>query len=123
MSLRPNGLSPESLKVLERIDVQSLPVVEGTPRLGIPYVGTGKFIAIGLNYSDHAKETNQQVPKEPMVFLKATSCLNGPYDNIVLPKDSTKADWEVELGRRYWHQGAVCLRGGCAQACRRATAW
>jgi 2-keto-4-pentenoate hydratase/2-oxohepta-3-ene-1,7-dioic acid hydratase in catechol pathway len=72
--------------------------VEGTPRLGIPYVGTGKFIAIGLNYSDHAKETNQAIPKEPMVFLKATSCLNGPYDDIILPKDSTKADWEVELG-------------------------
>jgi 2-keto-4-pentenoate hydratase/2-oxohepta-3-ene-1,7-dioic acid hydratase in catechol pathway len=90
--------SPESLRVLERIEVQSLPIVEGTPRLGIPYVGVGKFIAIGLNYSDHAKETNQQVPKEPMVFLKATSCLSGPYDDIVLPKDSTKADWEVELG-------------------------
>ena len=96
--LTAERLSPESLKVLQGIDVQSLPVVDGTPRLGIPYVGTGKFIAIGLNYSDHAKETNQQVPKEPMVFLKATSCLNGPYDNIVLPKDSTKADWEVELG-------------------------
>ena len=96
--LTADRLSPESLKVLHRIDVQSLPIVEGTPRLGIPYVGTGKFIAIGLNYSDHAKETNQAIPKEPMVFLKATSCLNGPYDDIVLPKDSTKADWEVELG-------------------------
>jgi 2-keto-4-pentenoate hydratase/2-oxohepta-3-ene-1,7-dioic acid hydratase in catechol pathway len=70
--LTADRLSPESLKVLERIDVQSLPVVEGTPRLGVPYVGIGKFIAIGLNYSDHAKETNQQVPKEPMVSLKAT---------------------------------------------------
>jgi 2-keto-4-pentenoate hydratase/2-oxohepta-3-ene-1,7-dioic acid hydratase in catechol pathway len=96
--LTADRLSPESLKVLDRIEVQALPIVEGTPRLGIPYVGTGKFIAIGLNYSDHAKETNQAIPKEPMVFLKATSCLNGPYDDIVLPKDSTKADWEVELG-------------------------
>ena len=96
--LTADRLWPESLKVLAGIDVPSLPVVDGTPRLGIPYVGTGKFIAIGLNYSDHAKETNQQVPKEPMVFLKATSCLSGPYDDIVLPKDSTKADWEVELG-------------------------
>ena len=96
--LAADRLSPESLKVLERIEVQALPIVEGTPRLGIPYIGTGKFIAIGLNYSDHAKETNQAVPKEPMVFLKATSCLNGPYDDIILPKDSTKADWEVELG-------------------------
>jgi len=107
------------LKVLAGIDVPSLPVVDGTPRLGIPYVGTGKFIAIGLNYSDHAKETNQQVPKEPMVFLKATSCLSGPYDDIVLPKDSTKADWEVELGVVHWHQGAVCPRGGFAQLRRR----
>lgn len=96
--LTADRLSPESLKVLDRIEVQALPIMEGTPRLGIPYVGTGKFIAIGLNYSDHAKETNQALPKEPMVFLKATSCLNGPYDDIVLPKDSTKADWEVELG-------------------------
>jgi 2-keto-4-pentenoate hydratase/2-oxohepta-3-ene-1,7-dioic acid hydratase in catechol pathway len=96
--LTADRLSPESLKVLDRIEVQALPIVEGTPRLGIPYVGTGKFIAIGLNYSDHAKETNQAIPKEPMVFLKATSCLNGPYDDIVLPQDSTKADWEVELG-------------------------
>ena len=96
--LTADRLSPESLKVLGRIEVQALPIVEGTPRLGIPYVGTGKFIAIGLNYSDHAKETNQALPKEPMVFMKATSCLNGPYDDIVLPKDSTKADWEVELG-------------------------
>ena len=96
--LTADRLSPESLKVLDHIEVQALPIVEGTPRLGIPYVGTGKFIAIGLNYSDHAKETNQAIPKEPMVFLKATSCLNGPYDDIVLPKDSTKADWEVELG-------------------------
>jgi 2,4-diketo-3-deoxy-L-fuconate hydrolase len=96
--LTTDRLSPESLKILNRIEVQALPIVEGTPRLGIPYVGTGKFVAIGLNYSDHAKETNQAVPQEPMVFLKATSCLNGPYDDIILPKDSTKADWEVELG-------------------------
>ena len=96
--LTAERLSPESLKVLEQIDPQSLPLVEGTPRLGIPYVGIGKFVAIGLNYSDHAKETNQPLPPEPMVFLKATSCLNGPYDEIILPKDSKKADWEVELG-------------------------
>jgi 2,4-diketo-3-deoxy-L-fuconate hydrolase len=96
--LTADRLSPESLKVLDRIEVQALPIVEGTPRLGIPYVGTDKFVAIGLNYTDHAKETNQAVPQEPMVFLKATSCLNGPYDDIILPRDSKKADWEVELG-------------------------
>jgi 2-keto-4-pentenoate hydratase/2-oxohepta-3-ene-1,7-dioic acid hydratase in catechol pathway len=91
-------LSPASLKGLGAINVEALPVVEGSPRLGIPYVGTGKFLAIGLNFRDHAKETNQSVPTEPTLFLKATSCLNGPYDDIVLPKDSKKADWEVELG-------------------------
>jgi 2-keto-4-pentenoate hydratase/2-oxohepta-3-ene-1,7-dioic acid hydratase in catechol pathway len=96
--LTAGRLSPESLKTLEQIDPQSLPLVEGTPRLGTPYVGMGKFVAIGLNYSDHAKETNQPLPPEPMVFLKATSCVNGPYDDIILPKDSKKADWEVELG-------------------------
>jgi 2-keto-4-pentenoate hydratase/2-oxohepta-3-ene-1,7-dioic acid hydratase in catechol pathway len=96
--LTAGRLSPENLKILEQIDPQSLPLVEGTPRLGIPYVGIGKFVAIGLNYSDHAKETNQPLPPEPMVFLKATSCVNGPYDDIILPKDSKKADWEVELG-------------------------
>ncbi len=91
-------LSPQKLRALGGIDPKSLPLVEGSPRLGVPYVGIGKFIAVGLNFSDHAKETNQQVPSEPMLFLKANSCLNGPYDNIILPKGSKKADWEVELG-------------------------
>ena len=91
-------LSPQKLRALGGIDPKSLPVVEGSPRLGVPYVGIGKFVAVGLNFSDHAKETNQQVPSEPMLFLKANSCLNGPYDNIILPKGSKKADWEVELG-------------------------
>jgi len=96
--LTADRLAPQNLRALESVEPQSLPLVEGTPRLGVPYAGVGKFIAIGLNYSDHAKETNQQLPTEPMVFFKATSCLNGPYDDIVLPKGSTKADWEVELG-------------------------
>jgi len=91
-------LSPQKLRALGGIDPKSLPLVEGSPRLGVPYVGMGKFIAVGLNFSDHAKETNQQVPSEPMLFLKANSCLNGPYDNIILPRGSRKADWEVELG-------------------------
>jgi len=91
-------LSPQKLRALGGIDPKSLPLVEGSPRLGVPYVGMGKFIAVGLNFSDHAKETNQQVPSEPMLFLKANSCLNGPNDNVILPKGSKKADWEVELG-------------------------
>jgi 2-keto-4-pentenoate hydratase/2-oxohepta-3-ene-1,7-dioic acid hydratase in catechol pathway len=96
--LTPGRLSPQSLKALGGIDPKRLPLVEGSPRLGVPYVGMGKFIAVGLNFSDHAKETNQQVPSEPMLFHKASSCVNGPYDDIVLPKGSKKADWEVELG-------------------------
>ena len=96
--LTAERLSPKSLSALRAVDIQKLPLVEDSPRLGIPYLGTGKFLAIGLNFRDHAKETNQEVPTEPRVFMKATSCLNGPYDNIVIPKDSKKTDWEVELG-------------------------
>jgi 2-keto-4-pentenoate hydratase/2-oxohepta-3-ene-1,7-dioic acid hydratase in catechol pathway len=96
--LTAERLSPAGLEALATVNPDKLPPVEGTPRLGIPYRGMGKFVAVGLNFSDHAKETNQAVPSEPMLFLKANSCLNGPYDDIVLPKDSRKADWEVELG-------------------------
>jgi 2-keto-4-pentenoate hydratase/2-oxohepta-3-ene-1,7-dioic acid hydratase in catechol pathway len=96
--LTSERLAPASLKALAAIDAGGLPLVEGSPRLGVPNRGMGKFLAIGLNYSDHAKETNQKIPTEPMLFIKANSCLNGPYDNIVLPKDSKNADWEVELG-------------------------
>jgi 2-keto-4-pentenoate hydratase/2-oxohepta-3-ene-1,7-dioic acid hydratase in catechol pathway len=77
---------------------ESLPVVSNSPRLGVPYVGIGKFIAIGLNYSDHAKESNLPVPTEPIVFSKATSSISGPYDDVIQPKGSTKLDWELELG-------------------------
>jgi 2-keto-4-pentenoate hydratase/2-oxohepta-3-ene-1,7-dioic acid hydratase in catechol pathway len=75
-----------------------LPKVQGRPRLGVPYLGIGKFIAIGLNFADHAAESNLPIPPEPIVFSKATTCLSGPNDDIVLPRDSTKTDWEVELG-------------------------
>lgn len=80
------------------LDPSSLPTVPGTPRIGPILSRVGKFIAIGLNYSDHAAESNMPIPSEPVVFMKATSCLNGPNDPIVLPQDSTKTDWEVELG-------------------------
>ena len=93
-----NEISPRGLKNLARIKPESLPVVNGSPRLGVPYVGIGKFVAIGLNYSDHAKEANLPIPSEPVVFMKATTCISGPNDDVIQPKHSTKLDWEVELG-------------------------
>lgn len=82
---------------LRDIDADSLPPVEGSPRLG-PCVGNiGKFICIGLNYSDHAAESGVPVPAEPVIFLKATSAINGPDDPVIIPRNSTKTDWEVEL--------------------------
>jgi len=97
-NLGPNEISPRGLKMLAKLKPESLPVVANNPRLGVPYVGIGKFIAIGLNYTDHAKEAGQPIPSEPVVFMKATTCISGPYDDIVQPKNSTKLDWEVELG-------------------------
>jgi 2,4-didehydro-3-deoxy-L-rhamnonate hydrolase len=91
-------LSPKGLDRLRRVKVDSLPIVPGKPRLGVPFTGIGKFLAIGLNYSDHAAETGMALPKEPIMFTKATTCLCGPYDDTVQPRDSTKLDWEVELG-------------------------
>lgn len=91
-------LLPDSLAKLRTIDPASLPRVDGTPRIG-PCVGqVGKFIAIGLNYSDHAAESGMAVPKEPIVFMKATSCIVGPNDNLEIPRGSLKTDWEVEMG-------------------------
>ena len=91
-------LAPSRLEHLSRFDPVKLPLVRGAPRLGVPYTGIGKFIGIGLNYSDHAAEAGMEVPSEPIVFLKATTSITGPNDGIVLPKGSTKVDWEVELG-------------------------
>jgi ureidoglycolate lyase len=92
------ALRPETLDALKRIDPLSLPIVEGEPRLG-PCVGrVGKLVCIGLNYSDHAAEAGMELPSEPTVFLKATSAVCGPNDNIELPPGSLRTDWEVELG-------------------------
>ena len=92
------ALTPLGLKRIASADPMSLPVYKGDPRIG-PCVGrVGKFIAIGLNYADHAAESNMPIPKEPIVFQKATSCIVGPNDNVVIPKGSLKTDWEVELG-------------------------
>ncbi|WP_454915594.1 fumarylacetoacetate hydrolase family protein [Xanthobacter sediminis] len=94
----PNEISPEGLAALSALDPETLPLVEGTPRFGVPYTGLTKFICIGLNYSDHAAEAGMAVPSEPIIFLKAPSALSGPDDDIVQPPHSTKLDWEVELG-------------------------
>ncbi len=90
-------LGDESLARLRAVNPDTLPKVAGTPRFGPPVADSSKFIAIGLNYSDHAKESNMPIPKEPVVFNKATSCIVGPNDTVVLPKGSVKGDWEVEL--------------------------
>jgi len=97
-NIGPNEISPRGLKVLAKLKPETLPLVSGNPRYGVPYVGIGKFIAIGLNYHDHANETGNPIPKEPVVFMKATSSLVGPNDDVILPKAATKGDWEVELG-------------------------
>jgi 2,4-didehydro-3-deoxy-L-rhamnonate hydrolase len=91
-------LTPAGLAALAAVDANRLPVVETPGRIAPPYSGVGKFIAIGLNYSDHAAESNMPVPKEPVVFTKATSCIVGCNDAVVLPQGSVKGDWEVELG-------------------------
>lgn len=91
-------LSPRELVKLRKIKPESLPVVKGHPRLGVPFIGIGKFIGVGLNYADHAAEANLPIPGEPILFSKATTCLSGPNDNVIMPKGATKLDWEVELG-------------------------
>jgi 2,4-diketo-3-deoxy-L-fuconate hydrolase len=94
----PAQLSDKALARLARIKPSSLPAVRGKPRFGTPVSQIGKFIAIGLNYSDHAAESGMPIPTEPIVFMKAITCLSGPNDDVMLPKDFSKADWEVELG-------------------------
>ncbi|MEJ5080570.1 MULTISPECIES: fumarylacetoacetate hydrolase family protein [unclassified Ochrobactrum] len=91
-------LSPETLAKLGSLDVNVLPKVEGNPRLGPCVAGTGKFICIGLNYADHAAESGMAVPPEPVIFMKATSAIVGPNDDLLIPRGSEKTDWEVELG-------------------------
>ena len=93
-----DSISPKGLAKLRKIRPESLPLIKTEPRLGVPYIGISKFVAIGLNYSDHAAEAGLPVPSEPIVFLKATTSINGPNDDIIQPKGSTRLDWEVELG-------------------------
>ena len=92
------ALSAESIHRLRQVDLNALPVVSDSPRIG-PCVGkVGKFLCIGLNYSDHAAESGMAVPAEPVLFTKATSAISGPNDNVIIPRGSLKTDWEVELG-------------------------
>jgi 2-keto-4-pentenoate hydratase/2-oxohepta-3-ene-1,7-dioic acid hydratase in catechol pathway len=91
-------LAPAALARLAALDSATLPLVEGTPRYGVPVAGSQKFVAIGLNYADHAAESNLPIPAEPVVFNKWVNCLQGANDPVVIPRDSRKTDWEVELG-------------------------
>ena len=92
-----SALAPDSIAKLRGLNVDSLPKASGSPRLGSPVATPSKLVAIGLNYSDHAKEANQAIPSEPIIFMKATSAICGPNDAVILPKGSKKGDWEVEL--------------------------
>jgi len=94
----PEHLSDKALAKLAKVKADKLPLVKGKKRFGPPISRTGKFIAIGLNYADHAAESNMPIPKEPIVFMKSTTCIQGPDDDVMLPKGSKKTDWEVELG-------------------------
>lgn len=91
-------LSPAGLKRLRQIDPATLPLVKGKPRLGVPFTGISKIIGVGLNYRLHALETGAAIPTEPVLFMKATTAINGPCDDIVLPRGSVNTDWEAELG-------------------------
>ncbi len=94
----PAQLGEAALARIRKANPAKLPLVRGKPRMGCPVNGVGKFIAIGLNYADHAAESGVPIPSEPVVFMKATSCIQGPNDPVMLPKNSVKTDWEVELG-------------------------
>ena len=93
-----DAVSLDNIAKLKSLNLDDIPVVDGNPRIGSCVADIPNFHCIGLNYVQHAKETGNPIPKEPVIFTKATSCLNGPYDNVVIPKGSEKTDWEVELG-------------------------
>ena len=95
--LNGEAYAPASLAKLAALDSSKLPAVDGKPRIGAPVTGNSKFVAIGLNYVDHAKETGSPIPTEPIFFLKANTALSGPNDNVEKPRGSTKLDWEVEI--------------------------
>jgi len=92
--ITPDVLSPGGLDRLRKIDPKTLPTVEGSPRLGPCVANVPKLVCVGLNYTDHAKETGAPIPKEPVLFMKATTAISGPNDDVVLPKGSQKLDWK-----------------------------
>jgi len=92
------ALAPAKLEALAKLDMASLPAVDGNPRLGPPVAGVGKLLCIGLNYRDHAEETGAPIPDEPILFMKSTTAIIGPDDDVILPRGSRKGDWEAELG-------------------------
>lgn len=92
------ALSPESLARIAALDPTTLPLIEGTPRIGSAIARPGKFLCVGLNYADHARETGKEPPAEPVLFSKATTALCGPYDDVEIPRGSDRTDWEIELG-------------------------
>jgi 2,4-diketo-3-deoxy-L-fuconate hydrolase len=96
--ITPSILSPERLAQIAALDAATLNPISGSPRLGVPVAKAGKFIGIGLNFADHAREAGLEPPPEPIFFMKAISCLNGPNDDVMLPRGAEKGDWEVELG-------------------------
>jgi 2-keto-4-pentenoate hydratase/2-oxohepta-3-ene-1,7-dioic acid hydratase in catechol pathway len=109
--LAGDALSPRGLAKIKKAAAGKLPIVKGKPRIG-PCVGNvGNFIAIGLNYSDHAAETGSPIPKEPIIFNKAPSCISGPNDDTMIPKESTKLDYEVELGIVIGSRGRYLAKG------------
>lgn len=98
VDINPNTLDPQMLEELRALDHDSLPKVEECVRIGAPIANIGKLVCVGLNYADHAKESNLPVPSEPVLFMKATSAICGPHDQVIIPRGSQKTDWEVELG-------------------------
>lgn len=94
----PEWMSPEKLAALDSVDLSRMPMVNAGVRLGAPITGTRQFVAIGLNYRKHAEESGHEIPKEPVVFTKATTCISGPNDDVLLPEGSVSTDWEIELG-------------------------
>lgn len=91
-------LSPSGLAALKKLAISSLPLVAGSPRLGVPLTCISKLVCVGLNYRDHAEEAGMAIPAEPILFMKATTCITGPTDPVIMPKGSVKTDWETELG-------------------------
>jgi 2-keto-4-pentenoate hydratase/2-oxohepta-3-ene-1,7-dioic acid hydratase in catechol pathway len=96
--LYPETINQETIEAINNINPKKLPEISNKTRIGACVSNPQKFIGIGLNYTDHAEETGMKIPNEPIVFLKANSCISGPYDGVIIPKKSKKTDWEVELG-------------------------